>query len=589
MEEILASIRKIIAEDPPGSKPAATAAPAAPTIQTMPRAPEPTRQPFSTESSFTRAFPTLDARPQSASDSAPLAAEASAPGRTEPQFTAPASSSTGALAVEPSTSKSNEQQGAAGAARADAGPSLGFGSRMAGRGDANRIEPVLSSPERRAAVDQQLADVFEDVSPVLPDFGSDNATSAPLPHEPSLSPIAPLAADVRDAAPVRAPSSFDAKPLVQSALDSLIGTPISSAPPQTEHRAGFTVSRHAFSADVLPDAPLAPAAPASTSASADADPFEFSLGPSPFARAAATAAASAEPAADTSASSAARDEAEQPAPRAALRDLASELADDLASDLANDLASDSAKDVSKDLANDLSAATDAAASAPVFDPAATVLAVVAAQADATLSTMQAASAAMASLSADLEALSAPEPAPSDAERPIETANADYTRPPVDTSAPDETVGAVVAAPAEAAATSEIVADDAAATSAEPVSDDVPAGELPATIHAPAESMAAEASVAAPVTSPAFAGLSAKLSEAAPAAPPVAQQPMAKGPHIADAHGEQTFQRSMEDTVADLLRPMLKSWISENMPRIVERALRKEIEEKMRAEHKSAAE
>ncbi|MGL4395796.1 MAG: hypothetical protein ACRCS9_04585, partial [Hyphomicrobium sp.] len=351
MEEILASIRKIIAEDPPGSKPAA-AAPAAPTTQTTPRAPEPTRQPFSTESNFTRAFPTLDARPQSATDSAPLAAEASASGRTEPQFTAPASSSLGALAVEPSSS--NEQQAAAGAARADAGPSLGFGSRMAGRGDANRIEPVLSSPERRAAVDQQLADVFEDVSPVLPDFGSDNATSAPLPHEPSLSPIAPLAADVRDAAPVRAPSSFDAKPLVQSALDSLIGTPISSAPPQTEHRAGFTVSRHAFSADVLPDAPLAPAtptpapAPASTSASADADPFEFSLGPSPFARAAATAAAPAEPAADTIASSAARDEAEQPAPRAALRDLASELADDLANDLANDLASDSAKDVTKD-------------------------------------------------------------------------------------------------------------------------------------------------------------------------------------------------------------------------------------------------
>lgn len=48
-------------------------------------------------------------------------------------------------------------------------------------------------------------------------------------------------------------------------------------------------------------------------------------------------------------------------------------------------------------------------------------------------------------------------------------------------------------------------------------------------------------------------------------------------------------RTMEDTVADLLRPMLRNWLSENMPRIVERALRKELEESNRSEHKSAAE
>lgn len=46
---------------------------------------------------------------------------------------------------------------------------------------------------------------------------------------------------------------------------------------------------------------------------------------------------------------------------------------------------------------------------------------------------------------------------------------------------------------------------------------------------------------------------------------------------------------MEETVADLLRPMLRNWLSENMPRIVERALRKELEESNRSEHKSAAE
>ncbi len=48
-------------------------------------------------------------------------------------------------------------------------------------------------------------------------------------------------------------------------------------------------------------------------------------------------------------------------------------------------------------------------------------------------------------------------------------------------------------------------------------------------------------------------------------------------------------RTMEDTVAELLRPMLKTWLAENMPRIVERALRKELADNSRARHKPAAE
>lgn len=49
------------------------------------------------------------------------------------------------------------------------------------------------------------------------------------------------------------------------------------------------------------------------------------------------------------------------------------------------------------------------------------------------------------------------------------------------------------------------------------------------------------------------------------------------------------QRALEDTVADLLRPMLKSWLAENMPKIVERALRREISELNLGRKKSAAE
>lgn len=49
------------------------------------------------------------------------------------------------------------------------------------------------------------------------------------------------------------------------------------------------------------------------------------------------------------------------------------------------------------------------------------------------------------------------------------------------------------------------------------------------------------------------------------------------------------QREMEDAVADLLRPMLRTWLAENMPRIVERALRREMLEKLNPGQKNAAE
>jgi cell pole-organizing protein PopZ len=34
-------------------------------------------------------------------------------------------------------------------------------------------------------------------------------------------------------------------------------------------------------------------------------------------------------------------------------------------------------------------------------------------------------------------------------------------------------------------------------------------------------------------------------------------------------------RTLEDVVADMVRPMLQKWIDENMPRIVERALKRD--------------
>jgi cell pole-organizing protein PopZ len=50
-----------------------------------------------------------------------------------------------------------------------------------------------------------------------------------------------------------------------------------------------------------------------------------------------------------------------------------------------------------------------------------------------------------------------------------------------------------------------------------------------------------------------------------------------------------LDRAIEDTVADLLRPMLRTWLAENMPKIVERALRREMSERLMASRKNNTE
>ena len=133
-------------------------------------------------------------------------------------------------------------------------------------------------------------------------------------------------------------------------------------------------------------------------------------------------------------------------------------------------------------------------------------------------------------------------------------------------------------------------------------------EVVAAVEAVATPAASEVTVApaAPVTSTGLALPS--QSDAAPpaalalnelAAPsaqdrltPVAEPMGATQNEAAAASAQQlspAIQRTMEDTVADLLRPMLKTWLAENMPKIVERALRREISDRSLIEHKAAAE
>lgn len=105
----------------------------------------------------------------------------------------------------------------------------------------------------------------------------------------------------------------------------------------------------------------------------------------------------------------------------------------------------------------------------------------------------------------------------------------------------------------------------------------PRGELPATAD-PSRAPAAAAAVpadpppapvppAAPAPAMAAAPLPALSAEALVAALPSSRPPAA---------GTAATVRSVEDLIADLLRPMLRQWLDENMPRIVEKALRIEL-------------
>jgi hypothetical protein len=66
------------------------------------------------------------------------------------------------------------------------------------------------------------------------------------------------------------------------------------------------------------------------------------------------------------------------------------------------------------------------------------------------------------------------------------------------------------------------------------------------------------------------------SLSAPPPPPLSALP----PLDVEASPVVSGDRTMEDAVADLLRPLLKTWLAENMPKIVERALRREMTERL---------
>lgn len=91
--------------------------------------------------------------------------------------------------------------------------------------------------------------------------------------------------------------------------------------------------------------------------------------------------------------------------------------------------------------------------------------------------------------------------------------------------------------------------------------------------APAAGPAPAAPVAAPANEPAVPSAGGLVSALAGASSPMTI--IAPPPTPAQV-------RTLEDTVAELLRPMLREWLDAHMPRIVEKALRIEVAETFKA-------
>ncbi|MGE5267751.1 MAG: DUF2497 domain-containing protein [Deltaproteobacteria bacterium] len=137
------------------------------------------------------------------------------------------------------------------------------------------------------------------------------------------------------------------------------------------------------------------------------------------------------------------------------------------------------------------------------------------------------------------------------------------------AAPVTATPAPAAAPVPAAVSPKLSAPEPASREAgsasEPLIVPAPAADLPAaSARALDDLVAGLNSVAQPATVPPQPA--ARPQPGLPAVAPIASDTQP---------GPQTAGRTLEDVVADMLRPMLEKWIDENMPRIVERALQRD--------------
>ncbi|MDO9384667.1 MAG: DUF2497 domain-containing protein [Hyphomicrobiaceae bacterium] len=164
------------------------------------------------------------------------------------------------------------------------------------------------------------------------------------------------------------------------------------------------------------------------------------------------------------------------------------------------------------------------------------------------------------LSAGKTEAAAPAVAPSPAGGSTAIPPADRSRPAFAANASTAATGAAPRAPALPLAAAQVAASASAL-------DALAAGFAASNAHPLPTAPAAGAPAAIPVSS---------ALVAQPSAPSEAAAPVASAPAPAQAAPAAASQpRTLEDMVADMVKPMLQKWLTDNMPRIIEKALRSE--------------
>lgn len=557
MDEILASIRKIIAEDPVGSrpKPALNAKTAVTVNAGATASPTATMAGATTPAASPRQAMFVDP-PQPVAPAVPAAARADAP-KTDPMAAAMARAAQAAIAepVTPSEATESARKAAAFAAPA-------FSPPVASQDDA-KLFGRLAEALRGGPASPAVAETSSDVLPPAPATAARPA-SAMLTDDLDdlLADVAPAAEQLPAAVTPAAPAKTDANAIADSAAHAH----------EDKGEARAIQRRTLDFGSVVPQRPEAE--PAATTGVADSE--RHPVKPSAHALAfdkmlsARMSTGKQEPVAT-------EPEPTGPVVIAAMpdtRDSANEASSEgVALEIEDAEASEAAKSAFGALMAGLAASTaapavektEAASAAPVASQPSTVNA----------------NSTVAKESTDRAsgiATSAPTPAAASTPAPQVT----VTVTPAKSVPQMKAVASVAGKPASTEKSSTgPMADtataagggDAAQGAVKPVQSSPE--HMSAALKAEDASAPAQSSLATAVNAPpAPAAVTSPSPALLAIATPAAASPATAAPAVLGLGGV----RTVEDIVAELLRPMLREWLAENMPRMVEKALRIELAE-----------
>lgn len=562
MDEILASIRKIIAEDPVGSrpKPALTAKTAVTVNAGATASPTATTAGATTPAASPRQAMFVDP-PLPVAPAAPVAAHADAP-KTDPMAAAMARAAQATMAepVAPSVATESARKAADFAAPA-------FSPPPASQDDA-KLFGRLAEALRGGPVSPAVSETSSDVLPPEPATAARPASTVLTDDLDDLladvAPAAPAAEQVPAAVTPATPAKADANAIADSA-----------APAHEEKGEARAIQRRTLDfGSVVPQRPEAEPAAATGVADSERHPVKPSAHALAFDKmlSARMSTGKQEPVAT-------EPEPTGPVVIAAMpdtRDTANEAGSErVALEIEDAEASEAAKSAFGALMAGLAASTAA--------PAVEKTEAASAAAGASQSSTVNAHSTVAKVSTDSASASAAS-AQTPAAAPTPAPQVTVTVTPAKSVPQMKAVASVAGKPASTEKSSTgPMADTATVTgggtavqgAVKPVQPSPERMSAPVKAADTAAAAPAQSSLATAVNAPPVPAAVTSPSPALPAiATPAAASPATAAPAVLGFGGV----RTVEDIVAELLRPMLREWLAENMPRMVEKALRIELAE-----------